>query len=196
METPRSPPDSSLTNADKLEEVGSMDRSAQQDLKQKVSQSHILLQARLLISCKLLRRDGHKCCVTGYFDSDSVLEDASVLEGVIEVSMAHIMPYSLSTFDSQRIPVSPLSSATTQFRAHPFNALQTARSALTWSILKAWAPRLNVDVLMGEGIDDESNALTLLTSAHRQFGAFNLWLQPTVSFLGYASGFCTEAIKL
>lgn len=100
----------------------------------------------------------------------------------METQAAHILPHSLNTFKEEEIPVSPFVSTGYAMQAH---ALDDTESRIRYHlvILRAWAPALDVDGLMGEGIDQECNALTLSSVAHRLFGQFELWLEATVSFL-------------
>lgn len=152
-----------------------------------VSHCHICFQARSLTIRTLLRRDGYRCCIPGAPDAHSLFRGRLLDEGpgdaaALLTQAAHILPYSLSTFADETHAVSPSSLPLTQCRPM-LCMLQKARPAIPWAVLKAWAPKLDLDGLLGEGINEERNAFTLSNLAHECFGAFDLWFEAEVSLL-------------
>jgi len=53
-------------------------------------------------------------------------------------------------------------------------------SAVTWLMIKNWTG-VSIQSLIGEGINDATNAILMCRNGHDLFGEFSLYFEPTVS---------------
>ncbi|KAK3940786.1 hypothetical protein QBC46DRAFT_312764 [Diplogelasinospora grovesii] len=114
-------------------------------------------QASLKADC--LRREGYRCALTNKVDRNT--KNQALLGAgarTVLTQCAHILPFALRNFNEQ-------------------NAQETENKATIWWALYRYFPDLK-DLIGPDSINQRQNALTMLGDLHREFGDFNLALEP------------------
>lgn len=95
-----------------------------------------------------------------------------------DLEVAHILPFSLNTFDAKDstsvvsyLPFLELGQINHYFK---YNA------AVTWTMIQNWTS-VDIKALLGDGINDPSNAFLLCPNFHRAFDLFDIYFEAKVS---------------
>ncbi|KAM6528089.1 hypothetical protein FALCPG4_009113 [Fusarium falciforme] len=115
-------------------------------------------QANLKRTC--LRRDGYRCVYSGAYDRKAKKELPDLPRDAVltKTECAHILPFSLSKFDSR-------------------SALETQNKAVIWCALYRYFPALKGKIGT-ESINQPSNAFTLGSTLHADFGEYHVYFSP------------------
>ena len=115
-----------------------------------------------------LVRDGFRCIYSGFYDKASVKASLVNVPAGLPVDAtecAHIMPLALGKFDDSK-------------------AVETRNNTTIWFAIHRYFPALKGKIHAGN-INQRANAITLIPSAHKQFGDYDLtfWPKSHVCFM-------------
>ncbi|KAK0718649.1 hypothetical protein B0T26DRAFT_831204 [Lasiosphaeria miniovina] len=140
--TPITPSPRPNANNDILSSIATIEPSSRND------------QRVLKADC--LRRDGHRCALTGRVDGKSRGKVPGAAGWMVKTQCAHILPFALRNFDTQ--------------------SAQEIKPTIWWALYR-YFPGLKD--LIGPGtINQHQNALTMWDTLHAEFGTFNLAFEP------------------
>lgn len=111
-------------------------------------------QGKLCRNC--LRRDGQRCIVTGYWNTDFDFPPNAV---DAPLQAAHIIPFSLGHFENQD---------------------ERHQMSIIWVNIFRYFPNLRSRLnFTPEDINQEDNVMMMFSPLHEQFGSFHFILEPT-----------------